>query len=198
MRRPKVAYFFDTPADDVASTELFFIQSKMDVIAAHYPTTSDGGLLLAAVQLQEQYGDCPKNCRYLRADDSAAVSISGTDGAHGLAMGLPQVMNTAFFGGMGAPEARLLATEAIVLEKYLSLKGMSRYQARCTYLDYVKSSRVYGAHFFAVEPQNTKIYPSHAVIGINAKCFLVIDPVSQVPYHLLRLHSHSPLPHQLL
>lgn len=133
------------------------------------------------MQLQEQYGDCPKNCKYLRAKDSAPVSNGVADDAvRGLAMGLSQVMNPAFFGGMGAPEARLLATEAILLEKYHSLKGVSRYQARCMYLDFVKSSRVYGAHFFTVEPQNTKIYPSRAVIGINAKCFLVIDPISQV------------------
>jgi hypothetical protein len=117
----------------------------------------------------------------LRAEDPAPVPNDGAeDAAQGLAKGLAQVMNPAFFGGMGAPEARLLATEAIVLEKYHSLKGVSRYQARCMYLDYVKSSRVYGAHFFTVEPQNTKIYPSRAVIGINAKCFLVIDPISQV------------------
>ncbi len=173
----KVAYFFEVREDDPAALELYFIQARADVLRNRYPCTNACATLLAALQLQEEFGDMPMteefrgidgrlsdyvNSQHFHAEDEDRYASSSSG------PGSP---------GGSRPDAQVL--EAEILRIYNKVRGYSQYDCRLSYLDYVKSWRVYGSVFFFVEPQNSKAYPATVIIAINCSNILVIHPETQ-------------------
>ena len=180
----KVAFFFDISERDVASVELYYLQVRQDMVSARYPQTLEGAFYLAALCLQDDFGDHDEDEKpppFRNYDHLAEPPYSDEEEQEMLSRGLSTFLNPSFFGpkGMDAPLALLQEIEAELLHQYAKLAGMSSFEARSSYLDYLKASRVFGAVFFNVEPQNTKVYPTEAVLGINPKYFVVIDPTTQ-------------------
>ena len=63
---------------------------------------------------------------------------------------------------------------------YAKLTGYSTQEARLSYLDYVKSWKIYGSAYFFAEPQNSSLrFPSAIVLAINSKGILIVDPDSK-------------------
>ena len=55
----KVRLFFDVQDSDHAGIEMMYLQASTDVVDARYPCTEQDSLTLAALQVQERYGDHP-------------------------------------------------------------------------------------------------------------------------------------------
>ena len=56
-------------------------------------------------------------------------------------------------------EAWYTELEEHVLKLYSKLNGYSQQEARLSYLDYVKSWKIYGSSYYFAEPQNNKSFP---------------------------------------
>ena len=71
-----------------------------------------------------------------------------------------------------------------ILKLYAKLAGYSTQEARLSYLDYVRSWKIYGSSYFFAEPQNSSQnsslrFPSAVVLAINQKGILVVCPDSK-------------------
>lgn len=69
-------------------------------------------------------------------------------------------------------------------------------QARLSYLDYVKSWKIFGSTYYFGEPQNNREFPPEVVLAINAKGILVVDPDSkeflqEFPFQQVVTWGHS-------
>ena len=62
----QVRFFFDVEESDQAAVEMMYIQATHDVVDAKYPCSDQDSITLAAIQVQEEYGDHPGgDCDYL-------------------------------------------------------------------------------------------------------------------------------------
>lgn len=171
----KVRLFLDVDQTDLAAVEVMYIQASHDVVESRYPCTPQDSVTLAALQVQEEYGDHPGGeCTYLTGKIGkylASKYLEETD-----------------------DETEL---EAQVLKLYERLHGYSQQEARLSYLDVVKSWKIYGSSYYYVEPQNNRAFPHEVVLAINAKGILVVDPdtkeyVQEFPYREVVTWGHSP------
>ena len=128
--------FLDVPDDDHAAVEMMYIQATHDVVDARYPCSEQDSITLAALQVQEEFGDHPgDDCRYLTGN-------------------LPKYLASKYMDTTSATEL-----EEHVLKLYSKLNGYSQQEARLSYLDYVKSWKIYGSSYYFAEPQNNKSFP---------------------------------------
>lgn len=168
----KVRLFFDVPATDEAANHLMYLQSVHDIVDARYPSTEQDCVTLAAMQLQERYGDFEGNAGVL---------------SNHLASYIPENL-------LGSNDSDLVDK---VLKLYAKLQGYSRQDARVAYLDYVRKWKIYGATYFFVEPQNARHLPRQVVLAVNSKSILVVDPgtksfLEEFPLGNIVTWGHSP------
>mmetsp|Transcript_24752 Transcript_24752/g.72588 ORF Transcript_24752/g.72588 Transcript_24752/m.72588 type:complete len:799 (-) Transcript_24752:82-2478(-) len=169
----KVHLFFDVPEEDAAGVEMTYIQSTHDVVDARYPCSEQDAITLAALQVQEEFGDHPGDpCHYITGKMSRYLAEK-------------------YIEASSEPEL-----EHQVLQLYVKLNGYSQQEARLSYLDYVKSWKIYGSSYYFAEPQNNRDFPPEVVLAINAKSILVVDPESkeflkEYPYSQVLTWGHS-------
>jgi myosin-7 len=171
----KVRLFFDVEDDDTSAIEMMYIQAKHDVVDARYPCTEQDSVTLAALQVQEEFGDCPSDpstCTYLRGN-------------------LDRFVAARYF-----EDGRETEIESQIMTLYGKLTGYSQLEARLSYLDYVKSWKIYGSSYYFAEPQNNREFPSEVVLAINNKGILVVDPetkdfLAEYPYQNVVTWGHS-------
>ena len=171
----KVGLFYDIEDTDLAAVELFYIQATHDIVDSRYPCSEQDSITLAALQMQEEYGDYPGDgkCTYLR----------GNLGKYITKRLIEQSEN-------GVLEDKIYAL-------YAKLTGYSQLEARLSYLDYVKSWKIYGSTYFFVEPQDSKELPKECVLAVNGKGITVISPttkefLAEYNYSTVVTWGHSP------
>jgi hypothetical protein len=171
----KIGLFYDIEDTDLAAIELLFIQATHDIVDSRYPCSEQDSITLAALQMQEEYSDYPGEgkCTYLR----------GNLGKY-LAARLIQQSESS-------------KLESQIYELYAKLVGYSQLEARLSYLDYVKSWKIYGSTYFFVEPQNSKDLPKECVLAVNNKGVTVISPttkefLAEYNYSTVVTWGHSP------
>jgi len=174
----KVRFFLEVPDDDQAAVEMLYVQAKHDVVDARYPCSEQDAVTLAALQLQEEFGDKPEpDCPYLKGN-------------------LGKYLAQKFL----RPEDKEAAAddpEPKLLKLYAKLAGYSRPEARLSYLDYVKSWKIYGSAYFYAEPKQNRDLPTQLVIAVNLKGLLLVDPdtkdfLQEYPYSQIVTWGHSP------
>ena len=171
----KIGLFYDIEDTDLSAIELLYIQATHDIVDSRYPCSEQDSITLAALQMQEEYGDYPGEgkCTYLR----------GNLGKY-LAARLIQ-------------QSEASALEEHIYKLYSKLDGYSQLEARLSYLDYVKSWKIYGSTYFFVEPQNNKDLPKECVLAVNNKGVTVISPttkefLAEYNYSTVVTWGHSP------
>ncbi|KAJ1454068.1 MyTH4 domain-containing protein [Pelagophyceae sp. CCMP2097] len=169
----KVRHFFDVPDGDGSAIELLYVQAKHDVVDARYPCSTQDAVTLAALQIQEEYGDVPEGeCAYLRGSLGKYLA--------------PKVL----------AEDEDAKFEERLLKLYRKLAGYSQAEARLSYLDYIKSWKIYGSSYFVAEPRQNRDFPSEVILAISAKGILVVDPltrevIQEYPYSQVVTWGHS-------
>ncbi|GMI04418.1 hypothetical protein TrVE_jg7467 [Triparma verrucosa] len=162
----KVRLFFDVSDSDHAGIEMMYLQASTDVVDARYPCTEQDSLTLAALQVQEKYGDHP-------GPGKEFTDLEGVDSK----TGKPKLMNFLAHKYFADGEDRNQELIQQILKLYAKLSGYSTQEARLSYLDYVKSWKIYGSAYFFAEPQNSSLrFPSAIVLAINSKGILIVDP----------------------
>ena len=133
----KVKYFFDIDITDSVALELYYIQAVRDILDMRYLCTNQDCYVLAALQLQEEYGDCAEQERI------------GAYFRHNMKRYLP-----SYWIPNGIDEAATKGREHIehkILQMHMALSGYNQIDARVTYLDFVSKLPVYGCQFFMVQ-----------------------------------------------
>lgn len=153
----KVGLFYDVDDSDSSAIELMYVQATHDVVDSRYPCSEQDAVTLAALQMQEAFGDFPASgsCSYLRGKLGVYLSAR-----------LIEQKTPAEY-------------EEQIYKLYKKLIGYSQMEARLSYLDYVKSWKIYGSTFFFAEPQNNKDLPRECVLAVNNKGILVVDPTTK-------------------
>lgn len=181
---------------------MMYLQASTDVVDARYPCTEQDSLTLAALQVQEKYGDHP-------GPGKEFTELEGNDEKTGRPKLQDFLAQKYFVDG----EDRNQELIQQILKLYAKLTGYSTQEARLSYLDYVKSWKVsmegalsdrvggdeqsqssnnpltpptfhlfqiYGSAYFFAEPQNSSLrFPSAIVLAINSKGILIVDPDSK-------------------
>jgi hypothetical protein len=200
---------------------MMYIQATHDVVDARYPCSEQDSITLAALQVrlsstavavvfaaavaanmcvpcqvQEEYGDHPGGeCSYLSGKLSQYLAEKYLEGNSEIQLEDQVVPRGATARGL-APQRRVLRNQIMTL--YGKLNGYSQQEARLSYLDYVKSWKIYGSSYYFAEPQNNRDFPpgtptiarawcgiraddrsAEVVLAINAKGILVVDPESK-------------------
>ena len=174
----KVLCYFNIPEGDKMATELMFTQAVHDIVDSRYPCSKQDSLTLAALQLQEEYGNNPATaeepCLYMKGAIGKYLS--------------QQLINDA-----DNDEAEL---EGEVLALYDKLSGYSKHEARMSYLDYIQAWKIYGAAYFYAKPVKTASLPEEVVVAINRRGILIVDPqtkdfLEELPYTQINRWGHS-------
>ena len=169
----KVRLFFEISDEDLAAVEMMYIQATHDVVDARYPCSEQDSITLAALQVQEAMGDHPGgDCDYITGE-------------------LRKYLAEKYLEDRDDSEL-----EEQVLKLYEKLTGYTQQEARLSYLDYVKSWKIYGSSYYFAEPQNNRDFPPEVVLAINAKGVLVVDPetkefLKEFPYSQVVTWGHS-------
>jgi len=141
-----VRLFFEISDEDLAAVEMMYIQATHDVVDARYPCSEQDSITLAALQVQEAEGDHPGgDCDYITGE-------------------LRKYLAEKYLEDRDDSEL-----EEQVLKLYEKLTGYTQQEARLSYLDYVKSWKIYGSSYYFAEPQNNRDFPPEVVLAINAK-----------------------------
>jgi len=148
---------------DPEAVNMIYIQAVHDVITWRYPVNEKDITVLAALQLQAQYGNYK--------DDTHTDSwlISKIDEI------MPQHLLAK--KGKSKKDDKLLKEWAQkILAKYQKVSGFNSQEAKLNYLDYVQEWVFYGATFFVVEQRQFKDYPSPLTLGITCEGVLLMHP----------------------
>ena len=125
------------------------------MVDSRYPATEQDCFALAALQCQEEFGDHPGgSCNYLYGN---------------LHRFLPFVY---------LQFQRESDLEFQILRLYNRLKGLSQLDARLSYLDYVRTWRLYGSTFFSVTSVNQNI-PEDVILAISKSGIIVLEGKSR-------------------
>ena len=112
-------------------------------------------IIIIIIQVQEEFGDHPGGeCRYLTGN-------------------LSKYLASKYMETTSATEL-----EEHVLKLYSKLNGYSQEEARLSYLDYVKSWKIYGSSYYFAEPQNNKSFPPE--VSVQLQC--LGDPSDFIPW----------------
>ena len=68
--------------------------------------------------------------------------------------------------------------ESQIIALYSKLAGYSKAEARLSYLDYVRSWKIYGSTYFFAQPQSGSL-PREVVLAVNSRGILIIDSHSK-------------------
>lgn len=241
---------------DMSTIELTYYEVIKDVLAGYYPYAASDAYLLAAMQLQHDYGDfdAAKEFTYFRyvtastdlfgaVSNSADVNSNGaqsgqagsstntgganaatsvSSGASSLLMGsslqsnfnansapisvslLEQYVSKCFLypaeddaeaqanvsSKLVTDQEKFAKLEGYIMTNYKKLVGLSRFDVRLMYLDYVRSWKLFGARYFLVEPQKSASGGSNSesdgnsaqtqvILAINFKGVTLLDPVTK-------------------
>ena len=108
---------------------------------------------VVVVQVQEEFGDHPGGeCRYLTGN-------------------LSKYLASKYMETTSATEL-----EEHVLKLYSKLNGYSQEEARLSYLDYVKSWKIYGSSYYFAEPQNNKSFPPEVSVQLQRASAIHLTP----------------------
>jgi len=154
----KVRLFFDIKEDDEAALELEYHQAVHDVTDSRYPCEEEDAYRLAALMAQERFGD------FVEEDDQIGSELQ------------------AFLPARFFDDDVIEELKAEVNDVWKLLKGYDRNEAMLNYVQYVKGWKMYGSAFFFVEPQQRDFQPQ-AVLAVNSKAVLLIDPETQEITH---------------
>jgi len=165
--RSQVRVFFDIKDEDASGIEMMYLQASTDVVDARYPCSEQDSLTLAALQVQEKFGDHPgPGKEFTELDGIDAKSTK------------PKLLK--YLAQKYVVEGRNEELIQQILKLYAKLSGYSTQEARLSYLDYVRSWKIYGSAYFFAEPQNSSLrFPSAIVLAINSKGILIVDPDSK-------------------
>jgi len=120
----KAKLFFELKNDDHAGVEMMYIQAKHDVVDARYPCSDQDAITLAALQVQEEFGDHPggdQPCSYITNKLYKYVTAKTIESSNAESV------------------------ESSIMKLYAKLTGYSQQEARLSYLDYVKSWKIFGS-----------------------------------------------------
>ncbi|GBG27452.1 Unconventional myosin-VIIa [Hondaea fermentalgiana] len=168
----KVRFFFDIKEDDEFAVQVAYHQAVHDVTDSRYPCSEEDAFRLAALMAQERFGD-------FIDDDSDHFGDE----------------LQAFLPAKYYHETIEVNLKDEIRKIWALLKGYDSQEAMCNYLDYVRSWKMYGSAFYFVEPQQ-RDFPPDAVLAVNAKGILLIDPetrdiISDWPYSEIVTWGHS-------
>jgi len=172
----KVKYFLDINESDKAGIEMMYIQAVFDVVNSTYMCMVEDAYTLAALQMQEKYGDY---------DENTAGSII----RYSLGSLLPQRNLTSTNNTVAICEK--------VLRKYAKLAGYSNIETRLSYLDFVKQFPSYGSAYYFATPAFQSNLPKELAIAINNNGVSLVDNYSkeyieQYKYQDIITWGHSP------
>merc|ERR1711991_860632 len=128
--------FFDIPDSDESAINLAYIQAVHDVTDSRYPCNMDDTITLAALQVQEKFGDYTGSSPFQDGELTNYLPVKYLKGDKGSEL------------------------EDQIIKIYAKLTGYSSTEAKLNYLDYVKSWKIYGSAYFFCEPQNSRDFPS--------------------------------------
>ena len=150
-----------------------YVQATHDVVDGRYICSDQDAITLAALQIQEEFGDIPTEgpCTYLKGNLGKYLSA--------------KMMESANDDDL----------EDQLLKLYSKLSGYSAKEARLSYLDYVKSWKIYGSSYFRAEPKQNREFPHEVILAINAKGILIVDPqtrefLQEYPYSQVVTWGH--------
>jgi hypothetical protein len=158
----KVHMFFQVDMENAQVANLMYLQAVHDVRAARYPCSEMDCQTLAALVLQNKFGDYDGNSGH----------ISGQ---------LAQYMPAKYIG-----KGRDTEIESKIIALYAKLHGYSKDETRRTYLEFVKSWPWYGSSFFFVEPISRREFPPKVFLAINPEGILIGDRESKEILRKLR------------
>ena len=205
----KVNFYFPLASPDgrdLAAKRLVFHQGIHDVVSGYYPHALQDALFLAALQLQQKYGDyvIGREIKELRSLSLLATILSP-------AWLQPSSAAPAKEGG------QLVAGQAIsrgevetkIIAIYKRLQGVPSEQAMGLFLSFVQTWKLYGAKYFSVKGQapNAPATPAHhpaapqtdasqsqrnLILAVTLHSLVIIDSASLhflADYHYEQIYS---------
>lgn len=159
-------------------------QAVSDVVKSTYPCSDEDALALAALQHQEEDGECES------AEASAGAVRSKLDRL------LPKRMLRGKGKSKEEQEQRAEELAADIGARHAKLAGYGRVDAKLAYLDLVREWEWYGSTFFFARPADTSAMPEEVFLAINPRGVLIVDPVSKevvrrIPYAELPSWAHD-------
>jgi hypothetical protein len=134
----KTRLFFDMLPSDVSAIEMAYIQACHDVVGSRYPCNEQDAITLAALQVQEEYGDHP-GVGQATTDNDTPNGGGGTECKY-LKGKLHKYLNARTLEVQDPDEL-----EQSVLRLYAKLHGYTQAEARLSYLDFVRAWKIYGS-----------------------------------------------------
>jgi len=197
----KTRLFFDMLPSDVSAIEMAYVQACHDVVGSRYPCNEQDSITLAALQVQEEFGDHPgvgqaQGAAGAGTDPNGAVGGQAAQGDEGgeckyVRGKLHKYLNARTLEVQDPGEL-----ERSVLKLYAKLHGYTQAEARLSYLDFVRAWKIYGSTYFLASPIANKLLPAEVVIAVNARGVLIVDPatkdyIEDFPYNKVVTWGHS-------
>jgi hypothetical protein len=170
-----VKYFFDINDSDRSGVELMYLQAVYDVVNSTYMCKIEDSFTLAALQLQQKYGNYqPKLSESLVKNSTALYLPERTIREQQEAQIITDVMNI-----------------------YRQLRDMSHLEAMLSYIDFVKLFPSYGCSYFFAMPTNCKTWPTEIALAINNEGIHIVDNytkeyIDEFKYNKILTWGHSP------
>ena len=181
---------------DPVTARLLFGQAVCDVIGARYPHCAADALLLAALQMQERFGDFVAGsrslqdiCKHAHAASSSSTTTTASTAHERVRSSRPPGSLTlasfvagSFLSTGHTAGGTWVEQEQRVLQLYRALQGIPPADARRLYLLQVDTWKLFGATFFNVAAQLNSNSPdlcSAVVLAISAKGVVLVDPQAQ-------------------
>eukprot|EP00475_Leptophrys_vorax_P012380 TRINITY_DN18819_c0_g1_i3.p1 TRINITY_DN18819_c0_g1~~TRINITY_DN18819_c0_g1_i3.p1 ORF type:complete len:862 (-),score=242.99 TRINITY_DN18819_c0_g1_i3:43-2628(-) len=150
-------------SDDESAINLAYLQAVSDVVTEKTPALVKDCINLAALQLQNSFGDYNPD----EHTEDWMVSVLGD-----------LVPRSALFDKKRILRKNAAVQEAAkkVLEKYVKLKGRGAPECRRQYLETVEKWPLYGTTIFAVEQSTTHSLPPMLKLGVSRQGILMLNP----------------------
>lgn len=148
----KMRLFVDIKDEDKMAVELAYYQAVHDISDSKYPVTELDLAHLISLEAQSTFGNYDGSDQHLQEFE--------------------QYLPSSF----SSSAEKILMLRRLVTERYERLKGLSRYDAKLRYLEHVNMWPLYGAQVFFVHPINNAEFGKLALLAVNNKAIMVIDP----------------------
>lgn len=152
-----------------------YLQAVYDVVNSTYMCKIEDTFTLAALQLQQKYGNYQSNISESLVRNSTALYL---------------------------PERTLKEKhESHVIDEvmkiYRQLRDMNQLEAMLSYIDFVKLFPSYGCAYFFALPTNCKSWPSEIALAINNEGIHIVDNytkeyIEEFKYNKILTWGHSP------
>lgn len=152
-----------------------YLQAVYDVVNSTYMCKIEDTYTLAALQLQEKYGN------YNRKTAESLLK-------HSIASYLPE-------------RTYLEVSKDLIISNVLSiyqqLQNIEQLEIMLSYLDYVKLFPSYGCSYFFAVPTNNKVWPKEIALAINNNGIYIVDNytkeyIDEFKYSQILTWGHSP------